>query len=297
MKDLAADDAQWKTTPLFSGADPSYKGQVTQNRKLVGRVEPGSICVIPRPGEGVVHLCKVNRFELVDNPAWADAYLELRAQQRLDCSNVQSHIGDVVQSWEIDGELRTVPFTFLPRWITYRLLSRNSCGVIPDRPYNNRSAYEALLALYNDGAPRFELPPTLDPLEVEGRLMDWVSPSAFEHLVVELLQLRDGSGIRWWHVGGSGDGGSDGLATDSTGVVAALQCKWMYNDDPVALGEALLKQMAGTAKGVRAVVAVLFGPTPSKTVPGVEILTRADIARLLVEHHARCGSAVSLGIG
>jgi hypothetical protein len=127
--------------------------------------------------------------------------------------------------------------------------------------------------------------------------MDWVSPSAFEHLVVELLQLEAGPGIRWWHVGGSGDGGSDGLATDSTGVIAALQCKWMHNGDPVELGEALLKQMAGNAKGSKAIVAVLFGPSPVRTVPGVEVLTRADVARLLVTHRTRCGSAVSLGIG
>jgi hypothetical protein len=62
-------------------------------------------------------------------------------------------------------------------------------------------------------------------------MLDWLSSDAFEHLVCELLQFEQ-LHLRWWHIGGSGDGGADALAVNEFGqVAAALQCKWKYTGD------------------------------------------------------------------
>jgi hypothetical protein len=307
IRSCMLDLADWDSSGLSTSFNRGYTSRVTANRNLVESVRnagPGSLCVIPRPGEGVVYLCKVKGFELVDNPAWGDAYLDVRRDRPVEGSEAWEvgHIGDVVQTWEIEGEVKSVPFTFIPRWITYQLLSRTSSGVIWGRPGESdvegrTSAYEALLAMYKSGAPRFDLSPTSSPEEVERRLMDWISPSSFEHLVIELLQLEAAPGRRWWHIGGSGDGGADGLCSDGYGVVEALQCKWKWDGDPVELGRAMLKERKdGTARVNQAVVAVLFGKKSDRKVDAVRVLDRADIAKLLIEHRARCASALALGV-
>jgi len=61
--------------------------------------------------------------------------------------------------------------------------------------------------------------------------------------VCQLLQLENPS-ERWWHVGGSGDGGADGLALGpSETITAAVQCKWKLNEDPYQIGEELLRSL------------------------------------------------------
>jgi hypothetical protein len=308
IRSCMSDLSNWDSTPLCASFNRGYKGRVTANRNLVEAVQkagPGSLCVIPRPGEGVVYLCEIKGFELIDNPAWGDAYLRLRRDRPVEGSESWEvgHIGDVAQTWEIEGELKSVPFAFVPRWITYQLLSRTSSGVIWGRPGESdvegrTSAYETLLTMYESGAPRFDLSPTLSQEEVERRLMDWISPSSFEHLVIELLQLEAAPGRRWWHIGGSGDGGADGLCSDGSGVVEALQCKWKWDGDPAELGRAMLRERRdGTAGLDKAVVAVLFGEKAATKVDAVSVLDRADVAGLLIRHHSRCASALALGVG
>src|SRR5205085_721411 len=70
---------------------------------------------------------------------------------------------------------------------------------------------------------------TLDRQEIERRLLDTLTPSSFEHLVVSLLQLEHRHET-WSQVGGPGDGGIDDVGAAEDGAVAALlQCKWQYD--------------------------------------------------------------------
>lgn len=65
---------------------------------------------------------------------------------------------------------------------------------------------------------------SIDEEETGRRLIDWCSPSAFEHLSVHLLQLEQPEMV-WRHVGGSGDGGVDGLGSREGRTEKVLQCK------------------------------------------------------------------------
>ncbi|WP_425485132.1 restriction endonuclease [Dokdonella fugitiva] len=79
--------------------------------------------------------------------------------------------------------------------------------------------------------------PTEDSDEIARRLVDLLSPASFEHLVVDVLRLERPD-LMWLHVGGTGDGGADGIGFRADGTPAAiLQCKlrwpgWL--DDPRA---------------------------------------------------------------
>lgn len=111
---------------------PGYKAQVTINRRLAANVEPGSIVLVPRVESGVCYAGEVSDyFELVDHPIWGDAYLDLRRKAGLKVEPEYSYIGDVVQTWSV-RRWHTLVFPALPRWISYRLLSRNTVGVIRD---------------------------------------------------------------------------------------------------------------------------------------------------------------------
>ena len=66
---------------------------------------------------------------------------------------------------------------------------------------------------------------TLDADEIKRRLVDTLTPTAFEHLVVSLLQLERPDEI-WHQTGGPGDGGIDGLGSNEKGeVVGLMQAK------------------------------------------------------------------------
>jgi hypothetical protein len=70
---------------------------------------------------------------------------------------------------------------------------------------------------------------TDDLHEIERRLLTFVSPNALEHLVIALLQLERPHET-WWHIGGSGDGGSDGLGYTNDWIpTGQVQCKWLFS--------------------------------------------------------------------
>jgi len=167
-----------------------------------------------------------------------------------------------------------IAFPLLPRWITYSLLSRNTKGWLYDRPDRGRTALEVLDEIYR-GRYAPDLSPTCDVQKIAGRMLDWLSPNAFEHLVCELLQLEQPQ-IRWWHVGGSGDGGADGLAVNDKGcLVAALQCKWKDAGDANALASNLKERVSSKwGKDVRAYIATLYDALPESKNPDVIFLDR-----------------------
>ncbi len=298
---LDVSDPAWTKGDLDpASVDARYSKQISTNRHLVARIGTGSIVAVPRPGRGLCYLGRVSGpFELVSDPSWADAYLGIRRKQGLETMRESSHVGDIVQGWHVD-EWRKIPFPLIPRWITYRLLSRNTMGIINDQPDGRKSAIEVLESLY-DGRHDIRLTPTGDEAETIARLLAHVSPNAFEHLVCQLLQLENPED-RWFHIGGSGDDGCDGLGMDGQGnVIGLLQCKWKLDPavDPYGLGETkaeALREQWGSS--VRVYVASLWHEDlPSTEKDGVTFLGSRDIARLLLKHAARCPMATTLSVG
>ena len=295
LMDISVPDSLWQKDQL--AVRDSFKRQVSMNRKFAQSVGKGSFVVIPRPGDGVCHIGRISgKFELIDNPCWADEYLELRRKKGLIVGSERSHIGDVIQTWPVE-EFRTVAFPLVPSWIRYRLLSRNTLGWINNRPDNARKATDVLRQMY-DGTHEISLTQTDSIDEIESRLLDWTTPTSFEHLVCALLQCEFPN-VRWVHTGGSGDGGTDGIAIDREGrVVSALQCKWKMAGTPWNLGEELASQLQKKWEITpRVYVASLYhNAIKEKSRGDVTFLGRKYIAKLLLKYKEKCPMAVTLGI-
>jgi hypothetical protein len=298
MLDISVDDSQWNPDKLFKRATGGYRKQVSANRNLSRSIDTGSIVVVPRPEEGICYLAMVQRpFELVDKPTWVFEYAQLRKAQGLDVDDVNHHTGDVVQSWKVT-KFKTVPFPHVPRWISYQLLSRNTCGIIHDRMAST-TAFDVLDSLYK-GNYQPDFTATRDRKKVQDRLLNWISPSSFEHLVCDLLQLEYPTD-QWWHTGGSGDGGTDGMAMRGKKITAVMQCKWKYEGDPYQLGDELrdsLRRIWGN--NVKVYVAILLSndnPTSAfQQKRGVEVWDISTIGKMLIKHRKYCVLAKSLGI-
>ena len=273
---------------------PGYKGQVTSNRRLAVSVEPGSIVLVPRVESGVCYAGEVSGyFELVDHPTWGDAYLDLRKKAGLKVDPEYSYIGAVVQTWPVT-RWHTLVFPALPIWISYRLLSRNTVGVIRDLDDPKISALETvqdLMAL----PPGKQYASTQGQQNLEQALLTWLTPTSFEHLVVDLLRLEAPDCVYWHHVGGSGDGGADGIAVDTEGTLrAVLQCKWQYDRGPDVLAKSI---RAWSGNDVQIVVAILHGKqNVDAEKSGLTFWNRAQIAALLKKHAGRLPISRTFGL-
>jgi hypothetical protein len=81
LLDISVADSDWRPAQL--GVDASRK-QITENRNFVRETSPGDFVALPRPGEGICYVGKVDKpFEIVNDPAWANEYLDLRIEQKL----------------------------------------------------------------------------------------------------------------------------------------------------------------------------------------------------------------------
>jgi hypothetical protein len=204
-----------------------YRRQISGNRRLVREIGSGAIVLVPRPSRGRVYAGRVLGFELVNNPPWAEKYLALRLKQRLPIEPRSWHLADVVQGWRVD-RWRDIPLPAIPAWIRSSLFGRSTHGRIAPLNELQLDPYKVLDQLM-DHPEKICPPKTVEPREIERRLVSDIGPGTFEHLVVALLQLERPAEI-WTHVGGSGDGGVDGVGADRKGrVVGLLQCKWRYN--------------------------------------------------------------------
>lgn len=114
----------------------------------------------------------------------------------------------------------------MPAWIRRSLFGRSTYGIIHPDPIMG-DPYDALCnILSNDGIDSRTWTLKLD--SIEKRLLNDLTPSAFEHLVVSLFQLERPQEV-WIQVGGSGDGGVDGIGASQDGqVTGLLQCEWQY---------------------------------------------------------------------
>ena len=286
--DFYAPDADWWAhRPQLKNPKMS-----SQTRNFARKVTVGDIMLVPRPSRGVVYAGRIIRpFEVLDDPPWSDEYLRLREAKGLDTSDKFSHLADIAQCCEVD-EFRPLPFTTVPAWVRRSLLGRSTFGRLHTLPILDLDAYTSLSTLL-DIPWRATRPWTSDPVEVERRLSDFVGPSTFEHLCVALLQLEHPDEV-WEHVGGSGDGGLDGVAAsaaDPSRMVGVLQCKWAYWGGPIAIAE------PQSYANPRQILASLLHPDNIAPVDGVEFWTRQRVAELVLKHAEILPVAKTMRVG
>ncbi len=269
---------------------------ISHNASLAASVSPGSFVMVPRPKHGVCYVGDItDYFALVDQPAWADEYLALRRNQGLPIEPVGGHVADTVQCWTV-GKWTECLFGIIPRWIMYRLLSRNTSGIIYDHQRLGLLVHPTVTSLHRSSVTPLEN--TGDLALVAQRLVHFLGPSAFEHLVVHLLQVESATAARWHHIGGSGDGGVDGIGMLPDGtVIGIVQCKWHYGGDLNGLAAQVLQIRSRWPKS-EVVIAVLLGSDakPTSVQDGVRFLLLDDIAVLVKKHWQRLPIAQSLGI-
>jgi hypothetical protein len=228
---------------------PDYPAQASRVKNFSQSIAVGSIAMVPRVQENLVHVARVvSAFEVVDQPDWADEYLDLRKEQKLEEKEGWTevgHIADVVQSWKID-EWKSVPYTALPRWISHQLLSRNTMGEIKPNRMASLQPYEVMDAFLESGEHLHKA--LVGNKTIQEALISVLTPSGFEHLCVSLLQLEYGDAYHWHHVGGSGDGGVDGIGIHGkTGAVAGVvQCKWFSSAPPESIGQSMVEGLPET---------------------------------------------------
>lgn len=285
------DDVWWPARELTD-----RRREYNQNRNLVRKVDADHIKVglIPRPSRGLIYcgLIKTN-FELINDPPWYDEYMSLRAHVGASTDGPETwHAADVAQCWAFE-DIRPIPVPRIPAWIRRSLFGRSTYGIVhPDQDIGLDPFNELISIMATDSDATVEWTHNLE--EVERRLLNNLTPSTFEHLVVSLLQLQNPDEI-WSQVGGSGDGGLDGVGAGTNGTVSALlQCKWQYwggnpfsdqviwNFDPALVNRYL---------------ASLRYPKNVAIPEGIQFLDRPKIAALVVEHAARLPQALSMRIG
>ena len=284
--DLRCSDEEWAALRGGFGKDGR---EYQKNRNFVRAIEPGAIALVPRPGRGVVYAGRVTSpFELLDDPPWGEEYLRLRRKQGLDVSDECGHLADVAQCCAVDA-FRSIPFAGVPAWIRRSLFGRSTYGLVrPLQPFGF-DPYSALVKLLDN--PQSAFPSWTDELdEIERRLVEAVGPNPFEHLCVALLQLEHPQ-ESWVHVGGSGDGGVDGIGTGPDGnVVGMLQCKWAYQGERLTIAE------TAAVSSVRQVLASILHPSEVTVPAGVEFWSRRRIAEILKEHADQLPLALSIRI-
>jgi hypothetical protein len=188
-------------------------------------------------------------------------------------------------------EFRPIPFPLIPAWIRRCFFGRSTYGLIHGIEEINLDPFSTLSELIDNPGVAIR-PTTNDLVEVERRLVNDVGPGVFEHLCVSLLQLEHPDQV-WAQVGGSGDGGLDGIGADASGnVIGLLQCKWRYWGEPTDFMSAWNR----SDREYRRVLASLIHPSELSAVSGLEFWGRGHVARLVVKHASRLPLARSLRV-
>lgn len=279
LVDLTVDEQEWGREKESHGR---FKPQYTANRNLARQVTPGSIAVIPRPHEGVVYIARITgEYDIVNAPGWAGDYLTLRKTQGLDADDAENrHIADVAQGWAID-EYRQFDLTQLPGWIRRTMHGRGTYAVFGEHPADPDITAHAVLERLVGGESRPVASWTLDLDDIKRRLVDTLFPSAFECLVVSLLQLERPH-ESWHQAGGPGDGGVDGIGSDEEGNVAGLMQAKLY-----ARHAPNFQKVRPRNPDTRLYSAVLTPERPKPPGGGVHLLDLNWIAKA-VRRHWRC---------
>lgn len=275
----------------------------TGNARLVAAASvPGSIGMIPDPSRGRIYCGEIQAFSIRHDPALFEDALRLFEKAEKPDGSRQPSVSDepirvaaeIAQGWSVERFVE-VPFPMMPAWIRAGLFGRRTYSIIkPDAEVSAATPVEVVRALMAQVAAGVHFQPlawTTEPSDVARRLLDHVTPSLFESLIVSLLQL-DQPDLSWIGVGGSGDGGVDGIAWDASGrVTAVLQCKWKY--DGRAVFEDALVFDSGDCRP-REVLAFVRGPKPTGD---YEVYDLDRIVEAMIRHAQRLPLAVTLKIG
>jgi hypothetical protein len=135
-------------------------------------------------------------------------------------------------------------------------------------------------------------------MSTKAKLLESVSPSIFEHLVIHLLQLESGHTARWHHIGGAGDGGVDGMALSHDGKIASvLQCKWHSNENAKTLINGMLA-IRQKWPDCEIVVAVFLEGRPNigQLPPRTRYIGLSEIVMLIERFRDQMPFALTLGI-
>ena len=280
----ACEDNEWAT----AHASSDRRRQFNQNRNLIRNVSTGSIAMVPRPSRGVIYCGRViSDFELEDAPGWYDKYMQIRGDE----DGVDTwHAADVAQGWRVD-EFKAIPVPRIAAWIRRSLFGRSTYGIIhPDQIGGDPHAVVSS-AMENDGFEQREW--TLDTRLIENRLISDLTPSTFEHLMVSLLQLEHPSEV-WSQVGGSGDGGVDGVGAAQNGEVAGLlQCKWQYWGEDVFSTDSIW--YSGKTLFRKYLAALRYDESVAPQ--GCIFLDRPKVVSMILQYHTRLPQALSMRIG
>jgi hypothetical protein len=93
------------------------------------------------------------------------------------------------------------------------------------------------------------------------------------------------------HVGGSGDGGVDGIGADANGkVIGLLQCKWAY------WGEEVFSRTQPSHSTVRHILAALLHQKQVHPRDGIEFWPLSRVRSLVIKHAKNLPLALSLGV-
>ena len=285
LLDPTCPDEEWQSPPRKSRNHARNRNFI---REVNDACQDGAIVLIPRPSDGVGHLARISGpFDIVNSPRWAKEYMELRMAQRcyLD-DEANHHIADVAQGWPVES-YREVDLSRIPGWLRRSTLGRSTYSVFRNPHPLDRTvtAYHVLMEFY-DGKPAPVQAWTLDVGEIKRRLVEDLTPTSFEHLVVSLLQLEHPTEV-WQHTGGPGDGGIDGIGSNQEG-------------DTVGLAQAKFLAQAGpefARVGVRCYGAVLLPQNPIPPNDGTVLLDLDWVARAVRRHWQRLPQALAMRVG
>ncbi len=277
--DYPNDLATASNRSLQGAKNPQQSGVTNLIQRVNQSGSDNRWAIIPRLGEGLCWIAPIAGEYSVwsKSSPWFSGFSSDLTYQDLS---------DVAQGWNT-GVWKPVPFSYFPRWFGKQLLSRISYGSIhPLANYPNHSNYslpETIVASAYGGSHTSHLPVLApegtapEPATILARLVERLSPTLFELLCVELLQLDSVTGkYSWMHVAGAGDGGADGIGfCGTTGQpLMVLQAKWQINPSTLIPQNAThLTYLVGT-------------PPPAIKLPGTVVATwgPTDIASAVVMH-------------
>ena len=282
-------EEEWQR--LLAGQEGGHR-QYSQNRNFIRRVKPGSIVVIPRPEQGAVYVARVTGgFEIVDSPPWRDDVRRLLSKQYpdSDADNNYEFIANVAQGWPVE-EYKHIDLPRIPGWLRHSMFGRSTYGKFQGHPLDERrTAYDEFDRLLNGGAVRTDW--TLELDEIKRRLVDSLTPTAFEHLVVSLLQLEHPDEI-WHQTGGPGDGGIDGLGSNEKGeVVGLMQAKLRIWSAPQ------IEEPCRSDRRIERYAAVLILDGPDRPKDGTKLLDLAWVADTVRRHWRFLPEARAMRVG
>jgi len=284
LVDPSLPDPDWKNQAVAPNKQQVANHNLVQDVLATIKNKEGVFGIIPRPDRGLMYVGKVKRFKLNRNPTWAGEYMKTRKKSGLDINDAEDrHIADVAQCFEIDSKFVEVPYHQVPARIIASAMGRSTLGRVRGLE-GSQSPYEIVSNLFQEKS-LFPSSKTTEVAEIETRLIDWCSPNSFEHLCVHLLQLEYPQMI-WRHIGGSGDGGVDGIGGQDNLTTHVLQCKLFGLNVNDFLDRANDK--------LKLFLATLDVVAKSNFSENLTIWDRNTVARLVQKHAAKLPQANTL---